>query len=247
MTKRNTPPPTFDINWHSLLTDPLLQQIVALLLMALGVITLLGLFRLTTGQWVVAWVDRLHYLLGWGSYPAAVAIFLAGLLWLRHHLDRPLKLRWRPLVGAELALFSLLALTHAISGRDNPWGLVEQEWGSGLVGWGISILLSTYLGWPVAVLILLALTGLGLALTFDLTSEDVKRAAQAVQRRLAQYAARRRADQAAMEARPRPQQPPARPQQLASPATKTRSPSPATPPSQARPTPYSHPQAAEPE
>ncbi len=228
MTKRNAKKPQLDIDWRRLLTDPLLQQIVALLLMAMSVITLLGLFRITTGQWVVAWVDRLQYLFGWGSYPVTVAIFLAGLLWLRHHLDRPLKLRWRPLVGAELALFSLLALTHAISGRENPWGLVEQEWGSGLVGWGISILLSTYLGWSVTVLILLALSALGLALTFDLTAADIKRATQAVQRRLAEYAARRQAKQADQAHQPRSQPPTSR-------RPETRPPTPVTPSRPARP------------
>ena len=65
----------------------------------------------------------------------------AGLLWLAHHLDRPIKWRWRPFVGVELAFFSLLGLVHAVAARDDPWGLVkaaqEGNLGSGgLVGSG---------------------------------------------------------------------------------------------------------------
>jgi hypothetical protein len=189
-TKKSGPP--VKINWGAVLTDPLLQQILALLVIALGVITLLSLFRVTTGRWADAWIGLLRYWLGWGAYPAGVIILLAGLLWLQHHLDRPLKWRWRPFVGAELALFSLLALTHTIAGRADSWGLVEEGWGGGLIGWAVSVVLSTYLGWPAAVLILLALLAVGIGLTFDVTFADVRRGAGAMGGALADRAARRR-------------------------------------------------------
>jgi hypothetical protein len=131
----------------------------------------------------------LYYWLGWGAYPASVTIILTGLLWLQHHLDRPLKWRWRPLVGAELTIFSLLGLTHTLAGRDDPWQLVGARWGGGLVGWAISVVLGTYLGWPAAVLILVALMALGLGLTFDVTWNDVKRLAGTIQRMVTGYAA----------------------------------------------------------
>ena len=191
-TKPSPPERLLRIDWRAVLADPLLQQILALLLMALGVITLLSLFRVTTGRWADAWIDLLCYWLGWGAYPAGVAILLAGLLWLQHHLDRPLKWRWRPFVGAELAIFSLLALTHTVAGRSDPWGLVGEPWGGGLIGWAVSVMLSTYLGWPAAVVILLALLGLGLCLTFDVTFADVKRVVGGAWGLLAGGAARRR-------------------------------------------------------
>jgi len=161
--------------WKAALTSVVVQQILALLVLALGVITLLALLRVTTGRWADAWVRFLRYLLGWGAYPAAVAILLAGLTWLQHHLDRPVHLRWRPIVGAELVLISLLGLTHLLAGQHDPWALISTGWGGGLVGWAITVLLKTYLGLPAAVvlLVLLALVGLGLA--FDVTLDDLKR------------------------------------------------------------------------
>jgi len=194
MTKRSKkkPEPPANINWRAVLADPLLQQILALVVIALGVITLLALLRVTTGRWADAWIDLLRYWVGWGAYPAAVAILLAGLLWLQHHLDRPLKWRWRPFVGAELVIFSLLALTHTVAGRSDPWGLVGEPWGGGLIGWAVSVVLSTYLGWPAAVLILLALLALGLGLAFDVTSADVKRTAGVAWGMLTGHVARRR-------------------------------------------------------
>jgi len=207
MTRRSKKKPEPRATWWAVLANPLLQQIMALLIIALGVITLLALFRVTTGRWADAWVDLLRYGLGWGAYPAAVAILLAGLLWLQHHLDRSVRWRWRPFVGAELVFFSLLALTHTLAGRADPWALVEAGWGGGLVGWALSIMLSIYLGWPAAVLILLALLALGLGLTFDLTFADIKRVASGAWGMLAGRAARRPARSAVGRDQPRPARP----------------------------------------
>ncbi len=207
MTRRNKNKREISINWYAILTDPLLQQILALILIAVGAITLLALFRVTTGRWADAWVNLLYYWLGWGAYPVGVVIILAGLLWLQHHLDHPLKWRWRPFVGVELTFFSLLTLTHTIAGQDDPWGLVGERWGGGLIGWAVSVILSTYLGWPADVVILLVLLALGLGLTFDVTSADVKRVASVMGGMLTGRAARRPAGPTAQRKRPRPSRP----------------------------------------
>ncbi|MCX7682632.1 MAG: DNA translocase FtsK [Anaerolineae bacterium] len=178
-------------NWYIILRHPLLRQIAALMVTALGAIILLALLGATRGRWIDPWTARLRFLLGWGAYPAGVGILLAGVLWLRHQLDRPLSIRWRPLVGVEVTLFSLLGLTHAISAPAGAWEPVGKAWGSGLVGWAISTILSTYLGRPAAALILFALTALGLGLTFDLTWEDLRRAIATWRDKQAARAARR--------------------------------------------------------
>jgi S-DNA-T family DNA segregation ATPase FtsK/SpoIIIE len=90
-----------------------------------------------------------------------------------------------------LVFFSLLGLTHVLLGRNDPWALVESNAGGGLVGWGLSILLSTYLGWPTTVLILAALLVLGLALAFDVTLDDARRSVQVLRSGVASYRARR--------------------------------------------------------
>ncbi|MGD2144126.1 MAG: DNA translocase FtsK 4TM domain-containing protein [Anaerolineae bacterium] len=176
---------------QDVLVSPLLQQILALVVVALGTITLLAMFGVTEGHWASAWVGLLRHLVGWGAYPVGASIVLAGLLWLQYLLDRDIHWRWRPVVGAELVFFSLLGLTHALLGRSDPWALVQADSGGGLVGWGLSILLSTYLGWPVTVLILAVFLTLGLGLTFDVTLDDLKRSAQVVRSGIASYRARR--------------------------------------------------------
>ena len=177
------------------LTRSLLQQILALLVIALGAITLLAVFGVTDGRWANAWVGFLHHLVGWGTYPLGASIVLFGLLWLQDLLDRDIHWRWRPFVGTELVFFSLLGLTQTLLGRNDPWAWIDREWGAGVVGWGLSMLLSTHLGWPATVLIFASSAVLGLGLAFDVTFSDLKRSIRVVQGGVAAYRARRAREQ----------------------------------------------------
>jgi len=166
--------------WNEGVISPVLQQILALLTLAAGVITLLALLGVTAGRWTDAVVNLLRYLLGWGAYPTAVAVAFAGLLWLQFHLDRAILWRWRPFVGVEVVFLSLLPLTHLIVSRGDLWGQVETGWGGGLVGWALSAQLVAYLGVPAAVTVLVLFLGLGLALVLDVTAADIKQIIGAV-------------------------------------------------------------------
>ncbi len=204
MTKRKD-------RWQAgeILASPLLQEVLALLVVAVGAITLLAVFGVTDGRWANAWIGFLRYLVGWGVYPVGASITLAGLLWLQYLLDRAIHWRWRPFVGMELVFFSLLGLTHSVLGRGDPWSLVERSSGGGLVGWGLSIFLSTYLGWLPTIFILGVFLTLGLALSFDVTLTDLKRTVRVVQGGIASYRARRARAQLRRESSAPEEPPPA--------------------------------------
>jgi S-DNA-T family DNA segregation ATPase FtsK/SpoIIIE len=204
MTKRSTRK-TGSFDWQATLADPqfrqTLQWILALLVLAVGVITLLALLGVTRGILVDWWVELLRYLFGFGVIPITAAIIAAGLLWLAHHLDRPIEWRWRPFVGVELAFFSLLGLVHAVAARGNAWGLGEAaqngNLGSGgLVGWAISVPLVENVGPGLTVLFLLALLALGLSLAFDVTLADLRQVVAVMQERFAERKAGRPAKSA---------------------------------------------------
>lgn len=183
----------------SSVVNPVVQQVLALLVVAFGVITLLAVLGVTEGRWASAWVRLLRHSIGWGTYPMAASILFGGLLWLQFLLDQDIHWRWRPFVGAELVFFSLLGLTHTLLGRSDPWAWIEKDWGGGLVGWGLSVLLVTYLGWIPAVVILAALSVLGLALVFDVTARDLKRSLRVMQGGIAAYRMKRARAQLARE------------------------------------------------
>jgi len=161
--------------WWRWARSPLAQQALALVLLVLALLTLLTLLDVTSGRWTDAWVRALRFLFVWGVVPIGIAIGALGVLLLQHHLDQPVVWRWRPLVGLEVAFFSLLALTHLLVGQAQPWALVESGWGGGLVGWALAYTISRYLGPLVADLLFTATLLLGLALAFDVTAKSALR------------------------------------------------------------------------
>jgi S-DNA-T family DNA segregation ATPase FtsK/SpoIIIE len=197
--------------WLEWLTSPLMQQTFAVLLILLSLLIFIALLNLTSGSWLDARVTDLQFLFGWGIVPVAFTIGMGGVMIILHHLDRPVAWRWRPVVGLEMVFFSLLALTHLIAGRSDPWGMIEAGWGGGVIGWAIAHTISTYVG-PLATGVLMgASLLLGTGLAFDLTLNDVadwfrrpkiQTASQGRPRR--STAGRRRSKRSADQARPKP-------------------------------------------
>lgn len=160
--------------WWSWLTGPITRQMLAVGLIFLSILTALTLLRVTSGRWVDAWLRALQFVFGWGCVPVTFAIGWGGLLILQHYLDRPVVWRWRPVVGLELLFFGLLALTHLLLGRRDPWALLQSGWGGGVIGWALSHVLTLYMGPLVAGLLLGGVSLLGLGLALDLTLADVR-------------------------------------------------------------------------
>jgi len=160
--------------WWAWLTSPIVQQTLAVGLILLSILTFLTLLRVTSGRWTDAWLHALQFVFGWGAVPVAFAIGWGGVLILQHHLDRPIAWRWRPVVGLELLFFGLLAITHLLLGRRDPWTLLQSGWGGGVIGWAIAHILSLYLGPLVAGILLAIFTLLGLGLAMDWTLADIR-------------------------------------------------------------------------
>lgn len=235
--------------WWAWLTSPIVQQTLAMGLILLSILTFLTLLRVTSGRWMDAWLRALQFIFGWGVVPVAFAIGWGGVLILQHHLDRPIAWRWRPVVGLELLFFGLLALTHLLLGRRDPWALLQSGWGGGVIGWALAHILSLYLGPLVAgiLLALFALLGLGLAL--DWTLADIRE--RLGRRRAIPTPARPRAARPAAQPAPRPvpsapAAPAPSPAERPAPAISQPAPTPATPAHAATVLPSAPPHPAEP-
>ncbi len=165
------------------LTGPVAQQFAALALVAWGLVSVATIAGWNSGALIGAWARSLVFLFGWGAYPVAVLIAALGALWLRHQVHQPTAWRWRPFIGLEMTLFSLLALTHTVVYRYG-WTAVTSGRGGGLLGWGLSVALATYVGPLVTGFFYLLLAIWGVILVFDWTWADVRRAGEAVLARL---------------------------------------------------------------
>jgi S-DNA-T family DNA segregation ATPase FtsK/SpoIIIE len=170
--------------WEQLNTNlrPFQREIAGLLVLALAVITILGLFSVTSGVVSNWWTRLLRRIFGLGAYLVAVGLVVAGLCLLLSNLGRELKVGWRTIIGLEVVFVASLALVHlpSFSQGQDPWRLAESGGGGGFVGWAISNLLIGALGWPIALLILLAILSLGIAMTFDLSLINVQMAGEEV-------------------------------------------------------------------
>ena len=168
--------------WKQLNTNlqPFQREILGLLVLALAVITLLGLFSVTSGALSDWWTRLLRHIFGWGAYVVALCLAVAAMSTLLSNLGQELKMSWRTIIGLEVLFIAGLALVHLLSFSQDPWQLAESGRGGGFVGWAISNLLIGALGWPIALLILLAILSLGLAITVDFSRVNVQMGARAI-------------------------------------------------------------------
>jgi S-DNA-T family DNA segregation ATPase FtsK/SpoIIIE len=169
---------------------PFQREIAGLLLLALAAITILGLFSISPGVLSNWWARLLRRIFGLGAYLVAVGLAAAGISLLLSNLRQGLRPAWKIIIGLEVIFVAGLALVHLLSSfsQDDLWRLADSGGGGGFVGWAISNLLIGALGWPIALLILLAILSLGIAMTFDLSRANVQvRAGAAIDRALSLY------------------------------------------------------------
>ncbi len=152
---------------------PVGQQLLALILIAFGILTIFTIAGLNSGALVNAWARMIVFAFGWASYPVAAAIAAVGLLWLRHLAHQPTAWRWRPFLGFQLILLGLQTLTWVMI-HQQSWRLVESGKSGGVIGWALFLFFSDYLGNLITGVLMGAMVLLGLFLAFDATGKDLQ-------------------------------------------------------------------------
>ena len=138
-----------------------LWDILGVLLLALVLMTLLGLFGLSSGTILIQWVTLLERWMGWGSLLLVFGLGACGLLAFRRS-RREFKIHWGQVVSLELAGFLTLAGMSLLDGNRLTNGTM---WG-GQIGWGLSMLVSRPLGPLLGGVIIFFLWGLALMFGF---------------------------------------------------------------------------------
>ncbi|MBX3045508.1 MAG: hypothetical protein KF698_00775 [Anaerolineales bacterium] len=142
------------------------SDVVGVLLIALALITILGLLGLTGGAWLTPWVGLWRRWLGWGSVLVVIGLGLAGWqLMQRRRLGGSLSPA--RLISFEIAVFASLGLLSLVTGLS----LEEAEAGraGGLIGWGLAeglhllldTLLPSWLALGITGLVFFAVAALG--------------------------------------------------------------------------------------
>ncbi len=170
---------------------------LALVLLFLAILSVIALFAPDAGAIVQPWHDVLATTLGWGiAFAAPLLAGFALMLWMK---TMPAE-RWMAATGAAIFALAILGMLHLVGGTAE--NAIEIGEGGGLLGAGMSGLLTGALGVPGAWVVLVLLAIVGLLLYFNMTVGDLVAAYLA-----GRDARREDADEAARRAaarRPRP-------------------------------------------
>jgi len=161
---------------HIRLEPRLREEIVGLLLMAIGGVTLLNLLSVSHAQGLLidSWSMVLRQGFGWGAFLVVLAMIGLGIVLLLRNLEFLLEIRPRRVVGGLLLFFALLGLLHFFSLVSDPFLLAGQGGGGGYIGWAISEALYSTLGDIGSFLVFLLLAFIGLVLATDISPSEMR-------------------------------------------------------------------------
>lgn len=162
---RNNEPAQVTETWDERLIRRLLpwrRELAGLILFVVSVTSLLGFTGLTHSRLLAPWSDLWRQIAGWGVYPMFLILASIGVYLVFRRSERAHFIQPGQVIGLEIILLVLLALSHMVFGDGLTGALAGR--GGGLIGWALSEPLIDFLG-PVLTVIVNALIFMwGLAL-----------------------------------------------------------------------------------
>jgi S-DNA-T family DNA segregation ATPase FtsK/SpoIIIE len=172
-TKSKEPPPPPKPMFR--LDPDRLEEIVAILVIILAVLTALGAFNLSGGFLLSTWTSLLQALLGWGVYVAPLLLLGLGIWLILDALDKTWTIGWERPIGVGLLYFLLLTFLHWVARFDDPLKQPGAFQGGGFIGWTLSSLLINAFGEVGAFLAMIAGFGIALILLFNISLPEFAR------------------------------------------------------------------------
>ncbi|MCY3946535.1 MAG: DNA translocase FtsK [Anaerolineaceae bacterium] len=155
-------------------------EIVALVLVVFGIISLLSLFNVSPDATVAqAWANALSSVFGYGSLLVAPGIIALGLVLLVPRWGIMPKLPPRRILALQIAFLALLAMLHVTSGGSEWRAIARAGQGGGIVGWGLSVVVAGLFGSAFAFFFYLVIFAACIAAMFG---HDLSWFVQALQR-----------------------------------------------------------------
>jgi DNA segregation ATPase FtsK/SpoIIIE, S-DNA-T family len=148
-------------------------EIVGILLLMLGLVTLLSLVPVERGALMEGWISLLEMAVGWGVWLVPVGFGGVGLWLIFVGLGREVYVEPEKPWGAVLLFVLGLALLHLLAGGEDPQALAAEGSGGGYLGYWVSELLVTGLGTPAAVVVLVTLSIVSLMMLLGLSLRDM--------------------------------------------------------------------------
>jgi len=185
------PPEAVARSWDERLVDGVIarrREVGGVLLFLLAVVTLLSLAGLTEAGWL-GWGTRLlRQVLGWGAFPATLALAALGLAVTAGRIPRTLAFQPAQVAGLVVFILVLIAFSHLLGSYSLQDAFAGK--GGGLVGWALSEPLFAFLGPFLAGLVYVVLLAWAFMLLFGRTADDVRAGLERASHALAAWADR---------------------------------------------------------
>ncbi len=146
-------------------------DIGGVVVLAISLMLLLGLIApgLAGGSLILALTTFLRRWLGWGSLALVLAGGSWGLFMLRRRAGEEINIHWIRVLALEGATFAFIALLTLVNGGD--LARAERGLDGGLVGWGLSELISSFLNPFIAMGIVFIAFFIFVVIGLDLTGK----------------------------------------------------------------------------
>lgn len=128
-------------------------DVFGVLMLALGVLTLFGLFRWTTGSLISSWIKLITQWFGWGSYFFVFSFLTLGIWSFQKRVHGNVRLPLSRILIFELGFFALISFFAVYRGMNLE--RAENGLDGGFIGWGLADLFLRFLPNPVFSVILL--------------------------------------------------------------------------------------------
>jgi S-DNA-T family DNA segregation ATPase FtsK/SpoIIIE len=130
------------------------DEVIAIFLVAVGLIFLLSLLSPESGAWAETWGSALRWAFGVGAFAIPIAVLVGGALILLPKLGIPVRFDGGRVVAAEIFFVALLACIHANiraqlggePGRMEAFSAAMEGRGGGFVGWALQEAVHMLLG-----------------------------------------------------------------------------------------------------
>lgn len=149
------------------LTPERQEEIAAVTLLGIAVLTALGAFNLSRGNVLDSWTDILSILFGWGRVVAPFFFGGLGVWLLLDSLDLRPDIGWERPFGFALLFIILLTSMHITLTGARGFAAAQHGEGGGLIGYALSDSMVTAIGVPGTFLILLIAFFIALILLFN--------------------------------------------------------------------------------
>jgi len=148
-------------------------EILGIAVLALAILTFLSLMSPNQGQVTSRWLGLLRQGFGWGAYLMPILLGTVGLGMLMAGFGRLPPVQWEKVFGLMLLFVVVMGLSHLLTPVEDPWTVVTEGRGGGLVGWAIGYGLEYAIGRIGAYVALFAFVIISVLLVLGQSTSDI--------------------------------------------------------------------------